>query len=394
MLVKRLFAPIALAVLTLAILWVGDSRSARTVTGVRLATTLPNWVAPAARLRIGGWTMPGVRVKLWIGKRARSVTSGPRGGFRFEVRAPRAAGRYGVAVVADGIPTTVGTLRVRPLVLVVVGDVTFGDGVATAIAANGPRFPWLSVARVLRSADLAVANLEGAVSTRGAPWPGKQYTFRGPPAALRAAGAFGGLDAVSTANNHSLDYGRIAFLDTLRYARRFGIKPFGGGADLGAARRPALIRAGNLRVALLGFSDVRPLGFDAGASTSGTAPAFPHIVASSVRAARRRSDIVVVYFHWGAERSTVPNARQRTLARTAFAAGAKVVVGAHPHVLQPIARSGARLVAWSLGNFVFAAHSPGTQRTGILRLRLGADGVLGWTFKRARISGVQPRLGS
>nr|MBA2536520.1 CapA family protein [Actinomycetota bacterium] len=243
--------------------------------------------------------------------------------------------------------------------------------------------------------DIATANLEGAVSTRGTPVPGKEFTFRGPPSALRAAARFAGLDVVTLANNHTLDYGRVAFRDTIAYAREYGLATVGGGSDLARARRPAILTHGGLRVALLGYSDVRPLGFDAGPSRSGAAPAFPEYIAPDVRAAARRADVTVVWFHWGQERHFRPNARQRSLTRVSFRAGATVVLGAHPHVLQPIEHTGNRLVAWSLGNFVFGANTPGTERTGILRIRLGASGVLRWGLRRARIAGVyrvQPRL--
>jgi hypothetical protein len=391
---KRLLAVIALGALASVALWAtGLPGTARAQQPVTLTTTLPAWAAPGAWLRVRGWTAAETPVELWIGTRRRGATvSGPRGGFRLRVRVPRAPGRYPVALVVGGARSELGPLRVRPLVLAAVGDVTFGDGVLTAIQRHGARYPWLSVAPVLRSADLAVANLEGAVSTRGAPVPGKQYTFRGPPYALRPAAAYAGLDVLSLANNHTLDYGRTAFLDTLRHAHRFGLVTVGGGRDLATARRPAILTAGNLHVAFLGFSDVRPLGFDAGSGVPGATPAFPQYIAPDVRAARRRADVVVVYFHWGVERSTVPSWRQRAFARLAFDSGASVVLGAHPHVLQPIARTGNRLVAWSLGNFVFPAHSAGTERTGILRLRLGARGVLGYGFRRARIHWVQPRL--
>jgi poly-gamma-glutamate synthesis protein (capsule biosynthesis protein) len=393
MLSKRHLALAAAGILALAGLWTTlVPRSAGAEPSIRVTTELPAWIAPRAWLGVRGWTSPEVTVKLWIGSRVRFTRSGPRGGFRFRVRAPRASGRYPVSVAVSGVRAGLGPLRVRPLVLAAAGDVTFGDGVLTAIQAYGVRYPWRSVARVLRRADLAVVNLEGAVSKRGAPWPGKEFTFRGPPAALRAAAFFAGIDAVSLANNHSLDYGRTAFLDTIRHARRFGIAPAGGGGNLRRARRPAIRMRGNLRVAFLGFSDVRPFGFDAGTRTPGATPAFPEYVRRDVRAARRRADVVVAYFHWGIERATRPNARQRSLARTALGAGAHVVLGAHPHVLQPIRRMRTRLVAWSLGNFVFAAHSPGTERTGILRMKLGADGVLAHGFRRARIHGVQPRL--
>jgi poly-gamma-glutamate capsule biosynthesis protein CapA/YwtB (metallophosphatase superfamily) len=106
--------------------------------------------------------------------------------------------------------------------------------------------------------------------------------------------------------------------------------------------------------------------------------------------------VVVVYFHWGAERTFSPNPRQRSLAAVAFDSGATVVLGAHPHVLQPIEQPRRRrLVAWSLGNFVFGANSPGTERTGILRMRLGHAGILGYALRQARIGGVfgiQPTL--
>ena len=390
---KRHLALVAACTLAVVAAWTTlVPRSAGAEPTVTLATELPPWTAPGARLRVQGRTSPKTRVRLSIGNRVRARTADERGRFRFRLRVPRRVGRYPVAVAAAGTRVKLGTLRVRPLRLAAVGDVTFGDGVLTAIRAHGARYPWHSVAPVLRSADLAVANLEGAVSTRGAPWPGKQYTFRGPPYALRAAASFAGLDVVSLANNHSLDFGRTAFRDTIRHARRFGLAAVGGGADLRRARRPKVLVRGNLRVAFLGFSDVRPLGFDAGTDTPGATPAFPEYVRADIRAARRRADVVVAYFHWGIERATSPNLRQRSLAQIALDAGAHVVLGSHPHVLQPIEQTRKRLVAWSLGNFVFAAHSPGTERTGILRLKLGAHGVIGRAFRRARIHGVQPRL--
>ena len=185
--------------------------------------------------------------------------AGPRGGFRIKAHVTE-AGRTRLSLVAGGIETRLGLVPVRPLRLAAVGDVTFGNGVGRMIGLYGARYPWLSVAPVLRRADLALANLEGAVSTTGTPVPNKEFHFRGPPAALAAAGRFAGVDVVSLANNHTLDYGRVAFLDTLRYARRFGIRTVGGGADLERARRPAVLPLGGITVAFLGYSDVRHWG--------------------------------------------------------------------------------------------------------------------------------------
>jgi poly-gamma-glutamate capsule biosynthesis protein CapA/YwtB (metallophosphatase superfamily) len=279
---------------------------------------------------------------------------------------------------------------VRPLKLAAVGDVNLGDRVGTAIATYGVRYPWTSVTPVLRDADIAIANLECSVSTRGSPVPGKEFTFRGTPASLRAMARYAGVDVITVANNHALDYGRLAFADTLRYARSYGMKIVGGGANLTAARRPAIYALGGVRVAMLGYSDVRPPGFDAGPTWSGTAPAFPWYIGPDVRKARRNgADIVVVYFHWGIERTFSPTARQRSLAQVAFDAGATIVVGAHPHVQQPIERPWpGRLVKWSLGNFVFGANTPATESTGILRLKVGHTGVRSYVWRRARIGGL------
>jgi poly-gamma-glutamate synthesis protein (capsule biosynthesis protein) len=256
---------------------------------------------------------------------------------------------------------------------------------------RGLRFPWTGVARELRSADVAFGNLECAVSTRGRPVP-KQFNFRGRPAALRVAARYAGFDVLNLANNHVGDYGRGALLDTARYVRRFGMVGVGAGRDLAAARRPRVVERLGLRIAFVGFSDILPASFAAGPGRPGTVFATHARISEDVRRARRDADVVVATFHWGVERARRPDGRQRAFARTALLAGADAVIGAHPHVLQPIERRGRTVVAYSLGNFVFGAASPGTTRTGILKLRLSARGVEGVRFLRARISATRPEL--
>ena len=364
-----------------------------------VTSTLPSWRAPGGLLVIGGTAAPAETVTLFVGTSQRTTTVGENATFTFRIRAPRNPGRYAIALEVARDPVVrieLGRLRVRPVRIAAVGDVNLGDRPGTAIAAYGARYPWLSVAPVLRAADVTIANLECSVSTRGYPIPGKQYTFRGKPSSLRAMAQYAGVDVVTLANNHTLDYGRLAFADTLSYAHQYGMRTVGGGRNLDVARRPAIFRLGGIRLAFLGYSDVRPLGFDAGPTWSGTAPAFPSYISTDVHRARNRGiDVVVVYFHWGIERAFSPNSRQRSLAEVALNAGATIVLGAHPHVLQPIERRPRKLVAWSLGNFVFGANTPGTEATGILRLRVGHLGLTGYSFRRARIGGafgVQPIL--
>ena len=304
-----------------------------------------------------------------------------------------ATGSYRVAVASGSQRVRVGVLHVRPIELAAVGDVTFGDGVGWRIARTSGRYPWLRVAPLLRRADIATANLEGAVSWRGTPEPGKRFHFRGPAAALSSAVRFGGIDVFTLANNHSRDYGAIGLLDTVRAVRAAGGQTVGGGADLASARTPAIRRVGGLRVAFLGYNDVPPWSFTARRGVPGTAPAIPADIARDVRVARGRADLVVVWFHWGFELQTAPTARQQELARAAMAAGATLVLGAHSHVLLPVeSPAPGRLVAWSLGNFVFSARSELTARTGVLVVELAARGVVGHRLLPARIAGEQPRL--
>ncbi len=359
---------------------------------LRVVGTLPRWRATGARLEIVGQTSPGQGVTLVVGgRRIATATGNSHGWFILDGRL-RTAGLLPVEVRGDGRRLRVGTLHVRPVRLAAVGDVTPGEGVSETVARHGIAFPWTSVAPVLRKADIATANLEGVISRQGAPQPGRQYHFRGGPGLLAGAARVAGLDVVTVANNHALDFGRSAFLDTLAAARAVGIKTVGGGATLAAARRPIVLDEGGLRIALLGYSDVRPLGSDAGPDWAGAARADPIAIAEDVRAARKKADVVVVWFHWGVELATEPSSRQRELAGAALAAGASLVLGAHPHVLQPLGHHGRKLVAWSLGNFVFPSHSAGTRRTGVLIADLDARGVVGARILPATITGFRPEL--
>ena len=247
--------------------------------------------------------------------------------------------RYRLRLAVAGIASAPITVRTREITLAAFGDANFGDGVASVMDARGALWPWSGVAPTLKAADIAFGNLECAISNRGSPVP-KQFNFRGRPDRLRQVVRFAGLDVLNLANNHAGDYGTNALLDTVRAVRSSGALPVGAGATLAAARRPQVVSRLGLRVGFVGFSDIRPASFFAGPGRPGTSFASPQAIADGVRAAARRSDVVVATFHWGIERSTSENARQRSFARAALAAGATAVIGAHPHVLQPIRRAG------------------------------------------------------
>jgi len=347
----------------------------------------------------GSGVPPGARVTielaggdaLWRGLAAARADS--QGTYRARVRPRPLARAYRLRALVSGAPPSRPVrVRSRDVTLDAVGDINLGDRVAEVMRLRGARFPWSGVARELRSVDVALGNLECAVSTRGRKVPNKQYNFRGHPGPLREAARYAGMDVLNMANNHTGDFGSTALLDTVRWVRRFGMTEVGAGSTLAAARRPRIVERLGLRIAFVGFSDINPAGFGAGPRRPGTVLAGPGGVRADVRRARRMADVVVASFHWGVERASGPSGRQRALARAALGGGAAAVIGSHPHVLQPTVRRGRRVVAYSLGNFVWSAGSGLTSRTGILRLRLSTRGVEGVGFLAARISGTRPAL--
>ena len=364
----------------------GDALPPLTVT-----STLPAWRAPGVPVTVRGFAGSHEQVQLRANGRAVATARAGRLGAYALRFVPRSPARLRLAVAGGARVAAAGTLTVRPVTLDAVGDITFGEQVGPAIAEHGGAYPWTYVAKTLGAADIATGNLETSVSTRGAAAV-KEYTFRGSPADLPALRTVAGFDVLTLANNHAVDFGRDALLDTLRYAHADGLATIGAGANDVEARRPAILEAGGLRVALLGYSDVNPLGFSATSTEPGTARADVAAITADVHAALRRADVAVCFFHWGTEMHPRPDARQQLFAGACLNAGARLVLGAHPHVLGPVSVPAPRtLVAWTLGNFVFPS-SGATARTAILQVELDRDGVRGHRLLPVTIEGFRPHL--
>jgi poly-gamma-glutamate capsule biosynthesis protein CapA/YwtB (metallophosphatase superfamily) len=356
-------------------------------------------VAPGGRIELAGdGAASDAKLVLEVRRRAEAwspVATGradEEGRFLVSGRVAAAPGPTSVRVraVGGGISPPA-AVTVRPLRLASVGDINLGDTPGAAIAAEGPGYPWKSAGRVLRRSDIAFGNLESAVSERGTPFP-KQFNFRGTPAGLAGLRKHTGMDVLNLANNHVGDFGPTAMLDTVRGVERLGIRAVGAGRNLRRALRPQVVERLGLRVAFVGFSNILPYEFAAERGRPGVAWATAEAVSKGVRAARQRADVVVATFHWGIEKAPYETADQAELARVAADAGAQLVIGAHPHVLQPIRRAGAALVAYSLGNFVFGAHSSDTAQTGVLVTDLSAEGVTAARWRPGTISGGRPML--
>jgi poly-gamma-glutamate synthesis protein (capsule biosynthesis protein) len=295
------------------------------------------------------------------------------------------------------VPPT-STATPEPVVrFMAVGDVMLARSIGERILAQGPGTAFAGVHETLQRAELLAVNLECVISEVGEPAP-KAYVFRAPTAAVEAlAGA--GVDVVSLANNHAYDYGAAAVDDMLPRLLERGIVPVGAGANEAAAHAPANVTRNGVRVAFLAYVDV-PVeggGFDtrtwtAGPETAGVAWAEAGRIGQDVAAARRGADVVVVMLHFGLEGRPEETASQRELARAAVDAGAALVLGAHPHVLQRTERYNGGLIAYSLGNFVFDGFVGAANQSVIFEAVLTPEGVESFNWIPVVIEGGLPRL--
>jgi poly-gamma-glutamate capsule biosynthesis protein CapA/YwtB (metallophosphatase superfamily) len=259
------------------------------------------------------------------------------------------------------------------IILTAVGDIMLaGSGVAT-FAKRGYDYPFAFTGDELRRADITVGNLEAPLAGRGAEFTGKKFRFKVSPKAA-AALSTAGFSVLTLANNHSMDFGAVGLQETMQNLASEKILHAGAGENLTAARRPAYVERKGKRIAFLAYSLTQPLEFFAAESRAGTAPGYSRFFREDIRQAKSNADYVVVSFHWGAELSTFPRSYQVDAGRRAIDAGADLVIGHHPHVLQGVERYRTGLILYSLGNFVFGSMSRHSDTSIIARITL--DGAV------------------
>jgi poly-gamma-glutamate capsule biosynthesis protein CapA/YwtB (metallophosphatase superfamily) len=242
--------------------------------------------------------------------------------------------------------------RVR---LVAVGDILMHFDVKRVAQRTGSFEPlWSDVEPLFQRADIVFGNLETPV----APLTGKRgvpYIFNAPielPGDLKRSG----FTILSTANNHAYDQGTQGQLETQTHLESDGLAFIGSGKDKASAMTPRILESHGIRIAFLAWTDLFNIDFN----REGKSPWVNHLVEEeacvAVRAARQQADAVIVSIHWGVEDHHVPTDRQREVAAKLFEAGADLILGHHPHVLQPLEtqeQNGRKVaVAYSLGNFI------------------------------------------
>jgi len=277
--------------------------------------------------------------------------------------------------------------------LVAVGDIMLDRHVGEVIEENSVHYPFEGegIRVLLSQADIAFANLECPISDRGTRQD-KGYEFRADPEVVDALVEVG-LDVVSLANNHTGDYADLALADTMRLLTDANIIYVGAGHDLDEAHQARIVEVNGLRVAFLAYNEIGPNYFAATRASPGSAFMDPERMAADVEAARRMADIVLVSCHWGTEYIPYPSPTQEEVAQALADAGADLVIGHHPHVVQGMRYHQGALTTFSLGNFIFdQAFSEETSQGLALRCLLDASGVKTVELLPVYITDCQPAL--
>ena len=299
---------------------------------------------------------------------------------RPELGAAPAPGQVGgPPVLRKPVPT-----RAAQITLAFAGDVHFEGRVRQRLA--DPASTLGPVAAVLSRADLAMVNLETAITEGGTAQP-KEFVFRAPPTAFTALRS-AGVDVATMANNHGVDFGLAGLQDSLTAIQATRFPVVGLGADAAHAYAPWYTTVRGHRVAILAASQVRDrtlTAWAAGDGSPGIASAYSDRLLASVREARQRAEVVVVYLHWGEEGRSCPLSAQRDVAQRLAAAGADAVVGTNAHLLLGGGWLGPTYVAYGLGNFLWWRDDAYSNDTGVLNLTFRGRRVVAASLVPAEI---------
>ena len=273
--------------------------------------------------------------------------------------------------------------------LILVGDIMLDRGVEYMIEKQGSgdynaeggisgktsyKFPFSKINDYLKRADVLFGNLEGPISDKGVK-VGSIYSFRNNPKAIEGL-VFSGFDILSVANNHIFDYGRKAMEDTFLRLKEAKIDYVGAGFNEKEAHSSLIKEIKGIKIAFLGYTNLGSEYWSAKGEKSGIAWLNEDNLKKDINSAKNQADLVVVSMHFGDEYMDLPNSEQKFFAHLAVDSGADLVLGHHPHVIQPIEQYKTGFIAYSLGNFIFdQGFSEKTMKGLILKVLIEDDKI-------------------
>ena len=274
-----------------------------------------------------------------------------------------------------------------------VGDINLGRRLAHERLLQGDTlFPFALLADTLRAADIMFGNLESPISPPEHRVETSGMVFTAPPIAA-ASLARAGFDIVSTANNHAWDGGRVSIQETMTRLSRAGVLFVGSGFGRPMAEQPVIVRRRGWRVAFFAVTrawNAAPNAFATHEGANWVAWGDPSWIVPAIQGvkAAHRADLIVVSVHAGIEYATEPQPGLRRFYEGLIDAGADIVLGHHPHVLQPVVWYHGKPIAQSLGNFIFLQTQPWTELSAILKIDVTPPPALGM-----RVSAIPVRAG-
>ncbi|MFA6016277.1 MAG: CapA family protein [Gallionellaceae bacterium] len=282
--------------------------------------------------------------------------------------------------------------------LIAGGDVMLGRQMPGWVALHGPSWPFAGIGSVLKTADLALVNLETCVSTLGdfLDKGGRQpYYYHTPPDMLDVLSEVG-IQCVSTANNHAMDYGKEALVQQCGLLDASGFLHFGSGRDVMQAALPSYACINGLTIAFIGVETETPYmqaGIDSPGINYASTQDLLGSVAASIATARAHADIVIVTPHWGANWQEAPTPLLREVARGFIDLGADAVLGHSAHILQGLELHAGRPIVYDMGTLLFDRVSQNRMRdTALFELELGAQGVRQLTIYPVKLTEGQAHL--
>lgn len=270
------------------------------------------------------------------------------------------------------------TLKAEDVTLVAVGDIMLANRYVPYLKKYGYNFPFEYTKDITSTADIAFGNLEAPISKRKGTRRKKQFTFKQHPKTIESL-KYAGFDVLNLANNHILDFGRPAFHDTLKLLQENNFTYIGGGYNKKEAEEMKILTVKGVKIGFLGFSKTIPWAYYAGKNKSGTAYVTEKRLKQIINKNKDKVDILVVSFHWGKEYTWKPRSYQVSLAHCAIDNGAHIVLGHHPHCIQPTEKYKNGIIAYSLGNFAFGSYGRPPKRKAdkslILKAFLNKKGI-------------------